>query len=67
MQNVPFDVVGDVLVLGGDIGYCAIKQLLLSDKTFLSRAEKSGLAPIAGVSPFWLLCFYHKTINHGQK
>ncbi|MDD7405702.1 MAG: hypothetical protein PUG32_07465 [Bacteroidales bacterium] len=41
--------------------------LLLSDKTFLRRAEKSGLAPIAGVSPFWLLCFYHKTINHGQK
>ena len=42
-------------------------ELLLSDKTFLSRAEKSGLAPIAGVSPFWLLCFCHKTINHGQK
>ena len=35
-------------------------KLLLSDKTFLSRAEKSGLAPIAGVSPVWLLCFCHK-------
>ena len=28
MQNIPFDVVGDVLVLAGDIGYCAIKQCL---------------------------------------
>ena len=42
-------------------------KLLLSDKTFLSRAEKSELASIAGISPLGLLCFYHKTNNHGQK
>ena len=30
-------------------------------KLFRTGHTKSGLAPIAGVSPFWLLCFYHKT------
>ena len=28
MQNVPFDVVGDVLVLGGDIGYLCDKTII---------------------------------------
>ena len=27
MQNIPFDVVGDVLVLGGDIGYLCDKTM----------------------------------------
>ena len=28
MQNVPFDVVGDVLVLGGNIGYLCDKTII---------------------------------------
>ena len=35
MQNVPFDVVGDVLVLAGDIGY-------LCDKTMPAPSSGSG-------------------------
>ena len=54
------------LCLGAILAICAIKQLLLSNKTFLSRAEKSGLAPIAGVSPFGYFAFATKQTTMGK-
>ena len=42
-------------------------KILLSDKTILNRAEKSGLAPIAGVSLLGYIAFATNQNNHGQK